>query len=103
MANKRDVELSKLDLHPGQILVVKTPAGIDRQEQYALITELNQALRQRGMDNLILLVDRSDFEVRIMSEAVMNEHGWFKVEKVAEVEVVEEEPEPVPEDHDVAG
>ena len=83
-------EIEKLELKPGDILLVKA-AGSHTPESLADVTLAMRAkFEQRGMDNLIVVVNREEFNIRVVDEAEMNQYGWFKLEAAAEV--VEEEP-----------
>lgn len=71
---KATIAFQKLDVQPGNIVVVHFPADIEHEQ----MNEVAQQLRPALPPKVVVLCVRAGVTIEALSEVYMNKLGWFK-------------------------
>ena len=80
---KMDVELEKLKLVDGDVLVVRSKNMLSNMER--LGGEIRYMLDGKGLKNVSVIMLSEDVSVEVLSEKVMMKMGWMKKDKIVEL------------------
>lgn len=69
---KKDLKL--MTVTKGDVLAVRRVPGLTQEN----IDWLADALSRAGLDGCIVVVVNQMSDVRVLSEHIMNQHGWFR-------------------------
>jgi hypothetical protein len=77
-----ELEVSKLDIKDGDILLIRIPAGkVPDKEAQMYFSALRDRLTTLGFKDVTVLILDAEIDIETLDERIMSKYGWVKAPK----------------------